>query len=104
MTLEENFEAIVRRVLREELATLGKPAETTSDGYLTINESAAIVGVHHTTIRGWISDSSLKAVKAGRSWRILRADLDRRLQTGGGNNKATEDIDRQVDRMLARSR
>jgi excisionase family DNA binding protein len=47
--------------------------------YLSIDEAAKIARLHHTTLRDWIKDGSLKAFRAGRVYRIRRSDLDERL-------------------------
>lgn len=44
---------------------------------MTINEVADILGLHHKTVRGFISTGRLNAVKVGKQWRIAKADLDR---------------------------
>jgi len=44
--------------------------------YYTIYEVADILGLHHKTIRGFISDGKLNAIKIGKQWRITKADLD----------------------------
>ena len=42
---------------------------------LTIDQAAAELDVHHTTIRRWIHDGELPALKMGRRYWISRADL-----------------------------
>lgn len=43
--------------------------------YYSIYEAAAVLGVHERTIRNHIKTGDLKAGKAGRQWRIAKADL-----------------------------
>lgn len=42
----------------------------------TIYEVADILGLHHKTIRGFIANGKLKAIKVGKQWRIAKEDLD----------------------------
>lgn len=53
---------------RHEIMTLEKP-------YYSIYEAAEVLGVHERTIRYHIKDGSLVAGKAGKQWRIAKADL-----------------------------
>jgi excisionase family DNA binding protein len=49
-----------------------------SDGlpeYLTVPEVAKRLKVHQKTILGWIRNGELKAVRVGKSWRLLEADV-----------------------------
>ena len=43
--------------------------------YFSIYEAADVLGVHERTIRNHIKNGDLKAGKAGRQWRISKADL-----------------------------
>ena len=86
--MEEFLFQNIRRIVREEVrAALADTAAssaartTTLSGseYLSISEAAKIARLHHGTLREWIKDGSLKACRAGRVYRIRRADLDDRL-------------------------
>jgi len=44
--------------------------------YLTVDEVAAKVRVAPKTVRWWCSNGQLKALRAGRAWRITPAELD----------------------------
>lgn len=44
--------------------------------FYTIYEVAQLLELHHKTIRGFIADGRLKAIKAGKQWRIAREDLE----------------------------
>lgn len=49
-----------------------------SDGlpeYLTVPEVAKRLKVHPKTVLGWIRSGELKAVRVGKSWRLLEADV-----------------------------
>ena len=81
--LFQNIRRIVREEVRGALAEmLDKPSTAAGDAaseYLSIDEAASIARLHHSTLREWIKDGSLKAYRAGRVYRIRRADLDDRL-------------------------
>ena len=47
-----------------------------NNDFLTIYEVADVLGLHHKTVRGFIAGGKLKAIKAGKQWRITREDLD----------------------------
>jgi DNA binding domain, excisionase family len=47
-----------------------------NNNFFTIYEVADRLGLHHKTIRGFISDGKLKAIKVGKQWRITQEDLD----------------------------
>lgn len=47
--------------------------------YLTINEVAEVLRVSKLTIRRMITKGTLQAIKIGRSYRILREDLEEYL-------------------------
>jgi excisionase family DNA binding protein len=81
--LFQNIRRIVREEVRSALAEFVEksPASSTegTPEYLSIDEAAGIARLHHSTLREWIKDGSLKAYRAGRVYRIRRADLDERL-------------------------
>jgi excisionase family DNA binding protein len=86
--MEEFLFQNIRRIVREEVrAALAEAAAshatrtttTSNDEYLSVSEAAKVARLHHGTIREWIKDGSLKSCRAGRVYRIRRADLDSRL-------------------------
>lgn len=80
--LFQNIRRIVREEVRAALSDLMEaPRESTAQQseYLSIEDAANIARLHHTTLREWIKDGSLKAFRAGRVYRIRRCDLDERL-------------------------
>jgi excisionase family DNA binding protein len=52
------------------------------DEYLTVNEIAEHLKLNPQTLRNWIDQGRLPAVRIGRRVRIRRADLDRILAQG----------------------
>ena len=46
------------------------------DEFLTVAEVAAILKLNQQTIRNWIDQGSLAALRVGRRVRVLRRDLD----------------------------
>jgi excisionase family DNA binding protein len=49
------------------------------DPWLTVPEVAADLNIHPATVRVWIKAGRLAAVRAGRTWRVRRSDLERAL-------------------------
>jgi len=45
------------------------------DKFYTIDQIAELVGMHHKTIRKFISEGKLRASKVGKQWRISAHDL-----------------------------
>ena len=43
---------------------------------LTIHEVAGLLKVKESTVRTWIKDGDLRAVKFGREWRVIQKDLE----------------------------
>ncbi|NWH08799.1 MAG: helix-turn-helix domain-containing protein [Alphaproteobacteria bacterium] len=43
---------------------------------LTVHETAEKLKVKESTIRSWIKDKKLRAIKFGREWRITSNDLE----------------------------
>lgn len=46
---------------------------------LTVNEVAAILRLSPFTIRRWIKEQKLRAVKVGSVWRVYKVDLEKFL-------------------------
>jgi excisionase family DNA binding protein len=49
---------------------------TVEDEFLTVAEVAAILKLNQQTIRNWLEEGRLPAVRVGRRVRVLRRDLD----------------------------
>jgi excisionase family DNA binding protein len=52
------------------------------DSFLTVAEVAAILQLNQQTVRNWIDQGSLPALRVGRRVRIRRSDLERVLDAG----------------------
>jgi excisionase family DNA binding protein len=68
---------------------LGEPEES----FLTVAEVAEMLKLNQQTVRNWIDQGSLPALRVGRRVRIKRSDFDRVLAqsyTGGGGTGAQE--------------
>ncbi len=50
-----------------------------SSPLLTIHEVADLLKVKEATVRSWINDKDLRAIKFGREWRVARKDLEEYL-------------------------
>lgn len=44
----------------------------------TVNETAEELKIHPVTIRKWINEGRIKAVKVGSDWRVTEEELDRK--------------------------
>ncbi|MEY8353414.1 helix-turn-helix domain-containing protein [Lachnospiraceae bacterium 54-53] len=65
--------------------------------FFTINEVAEILGLHHKTIRGFISDGKLSAIKAGKQWRIKKVDLDHFMGLENNQKPVTDRDNMQIN-------
>lgn len=108
--MEEFLFQNIRRIVREEvraaladsLQKQNAPSSSASGAeYLSVSEAADVARLHHGTIREWIKDGSLKACRAGRVYRIRRADLDDRLTARLADPVAAKVEDR-VSAILAK--
>ena len=55
------------------------------DTFLTVAEVAELLKLNQQTVRNWIDQGSLPAVRVGRRVRIRRSDLERILAEGATN-------------------
>ncbi|MEM6850318.1 MAG: helix-turn-helix domain-containing protein [Pseudomonadota bacterium] len=55
---------------------------------LTVHETASQLKVKESTIRSWIRDEKLRAIKFGREWRIAVRDLERFLNENANFDQA----------------
>ena len=61
------------------------------ESYLTVAEVAATLKLNQQTVRNWIDQGSLPALRVGRRVRIKRSDFERILEesySGGGSSAA----------------
>ena len=49
--------------------------------FYTIDQVAEIIGIHHKTVRKFISEGKLKASKIGKQWRITGYDLNNFMES-----------------------
>ena len=56
----------------------------TEDKIMTVEEVAKYLRVHFQTVLKLLRDGSIRAQKVGRSWRILKSEVDKYLR---GENK-----------------
>jgi excisionase family DNA binding protein len=59
------------------------PANTTptpeEDPWLTVAQVSEELKLHPATVRSWVKTGRLAAVRAGRTWRVRRSEVDRAL-------------------------
>ena len=61
------------------------------DEFLTVAEVAELLKLNQQTVRNWIDQGSLPALKVGRRVRIRRSDLERVLDEGATRKAAHEE-------------
>ena len=49
------------------------------DPWLTVPQVSAELKLHPATVRAWVKSGRLAAVRAGRTWRVRRSEVDRAL-------------------------
>ena len=84
---------------------------TWDDEYLTVHEIAEHLKLNQQTVRNWIDQGRLPAVRIGRRVRVRRTDIDRMLADGAtvaAEPEACEaesgDAHEQLERALKRAR
>jgi excisionase family DNA binding protein len=65
------------------------PPET-EESFLTVAEVAEVLKLNQQTVRNWIDQGSLPAVRVGRRVRIKRSDFDRILEESYSGRPAPE--------------
>ena len=50
-----------------------------ADPWLTVQQVSEELKLHPATVRVWINSGRLAAVRAGRTWRVRRSEVDRAL-------------------------
>ena len=53
------------------------------DPFVTVQQISRELGVTEVSVRTWIREGRLRAIKAGRSYRVRRSELDRMTRVGG---------------------
>lgn len=59
---------------------------------LTIHEVAALLKMRESTVRSWINDGQLRAIKFGRDWRVAQRDLEVFLNAHANRGLAPEEL------------
>jgi excisionase family DNA binding protein len=49
------------------------------DPWLTVPQVSEELKLHPATVRAWVNSGRLAAVRAGRTWRVRRSEVDRAL-------------------------
>ena len=83
---------------------------TWDDEYLTVNEIAEHLKLNPQTVRNWIDQGALRAVRIGRRVRVPRAEMDRVLAQGTSTTAeprasavASDQPDQQLSQALERA-
>ncbi len=59
-----------------------------SQPLLTVHETAQTLKVKESTVRTWIRDRKLRAIKFGREWRVTVVDLEKFLNDNANRAQA----------------
>src|SRR5437016_6350729 len=72
---------------------MGMPLGDPEESFLTVAEVAETLKLNQQTVRNWIDQGSLPALRVGRRVRIRRSDFDRLLEEGytAASRAGTED-------------
>jgi excisionase family DNA binding protein len=65
---------------------------TLDDSFLTVAEVAELLKLNQQTVRNWIDQGSLPALRVGRRVRIRRSDLERVLEQGATAPSAAAEV------------
>ncbi len=61
------------------------------DPWLTVPQVSEELKLHPATIRSWVKTGRLAAVRAGRTWRVRRSEVDRALLSDASPAYARQD-------------
>ena len=69
------------------------PRSLNDDSFLTVAEVAELLKLNQQTVRNWIDQGSLPALRVGRRVRIRSSDLNRLLEDGytAGARRSSQD-------------
>lgn len=83
--MADSLEAMIRAIVREEIAASRAPASTTP--YLSTEEAAAYAKVDPGTVRRWIREGKLTRYEAGRELRVSTAELEKQMKPGARSRR-----------------
>jgi excisionase family DNA binding protein len=63
-------------------ASVASVPDWPNEAFMTVAEVAALLELNQRTIRNWIDQGSLPALRLGRRVMVLRPDLDRLIEAG----------------------
>lgn len=90
MSFEETIEAVLRKVVREELEAQG-PASSARRELLTYAEAAELVGVGESTVKGWVKSGELPVYGHNSIRRVKPAEVVAVLKRLDAKKAAEED-------------
>jgi excisionase family DNA binding protein len=71
------------------------------DPFLTVAQIAAELDVTEVSVRQWIRDGRLKAIRAGRSYRVRRSALDEMTGQAAHTPRPTGPVSLESEPLLA---
>lgn len=90
-------EAVLRRILREELRAL-LAESSAGDEFLTLSAASKFSQLGISTLRAWIKSGRLPRYGEGRVVRVLRSDVTAALRAKSGE----PDVEQQANAILRR--
>jgi excisionase family DNA binding protein len=63
------------------------------DPWLTVSQVSEELKLHPATVRSWVKSGRLAAVRAGRTWRVRRSEVDRALLSDASPGYARQEAD-----------
>src|SRR5450755_4015337 len=63
------------------------------DPWLTVPQVSEELKLHPATVRAWVKSGRLAAVRAGRTWRVRRSEVDRALLSDASPGYARQEAD-----------
>ena len=62
------------------------------DPWLTVPQVSQELKLHPATVRVWINSGRLAAVRAGRTWRVRRSEVDRALLSDASQAYVSQEV------------
>ena len=70
------------------------------DPFVTVQQISRELGVTEVSVRTWIRQGRLRAIKAGRSYRVRRSDLDRMTRVNGGEHQPSGPVSLESEPLI----
>jgi len=71
------------------MAESSERSDPTEDPWLTVQQVSEELNINPVTVRAWIKQERLRAVRAGKGFRVRRSELERALGVGASPPRPT---------------